>query len=72
MIPQLNLIMLLASKIFVILGAIIYFIFSVVIVKQVTSMSQNVYDKFNSILIIFSYLHLLFSILLIILALLFL
>jgi len=69
---QINDFMLLAGKFFTVLGTIIYFIFSVVIVKQVTSMSHNVYDKFNTILIIFSYLHLLFSILLIILALLFL
>jgi hypothetical protein len=64
--------MLLAGKLFAILGTILYFIFSIVIVKQVTSMSSNVYDKFNAILIAFSYLHLLFSILLIILAIVFL
>ncbi|MFA5828801.1 MAG: DUF5657 family protein [Candidatus Shapirobacteria bacterium] len=69
---QINTLMLLAGKLFAILGTILYFIFSIVIVKQVTSMSSNVYDKFNAILIAFSYLHLLFSILLIILAIVFL
>jgi len=68
MISQLNTLMLLAGKIFAILGTIIYFIFSVVMVKQVAAMSQNVHDKFNGILIAFSYLHLAFSLLLILLA----
>ena len=68
MISQLNALMLLAGKLFAILGTILYLIFSIVIVKQVTSMSQNVHDKFNSILIAFSYLHLAFSIFLVILA----
>lgn len=68
MISQINTLMLLAGKLFVILGTILYLIFSIVIVKQVTAMSQNVYDKFNGILIAFSYLHLAFSIFLILLA----
>ena len=68
MISQINLIMLLAGKLFAILGTILYLIFSIVMVKQVAAMSQNVHDKFNSILIAFSYLHLAFSILLILLA----
>ena len=69
---QITLVLLLLEKIFAILGTILYFIFSIIIVKQVTSMSQNVYDKFNGILIVFSYLHLLFSLFLIALAILFL
>jgi hypothetical protein len=72
MISQFNALMLLAGKIFTILGTVLYFIFSIVIVKQVTSMSKNVYDKFNNILIAISYIHLLFSLLLIILAFIFL
>lgn len=54
----------LVKAVFTFLGAFIYFIFALVIVKQVKSMSKIVYDKFNSILIIFSYLHLLFALLL--------
>jgi len=70
MIGEITTYLLLAEKIFAVIGAVIYFIFALVIVKQVTSMSNNVYDKFNSILIIFSYLHLAFSVFLIILTLL--
>lgn len=57
------------QKVFAILGTIIYLIFAIVMVKQVSTMSQNVYDKFNFILKIFSYLHLLLSIALVLLAL---
>jgi len=57
------------QKIFAILGTVIYLIFAIVMVKQVSTMSQNVYDKFNAILKIFSYLHLLLSIALVLLAL---
>ena len=70
--PQINAIILLAGKFFTILGTLIYLVFSIVIVKQVNSMSHNIYDKFNAILIAFSYIHLLFSVLLIILAVVFL
>jgi len=66
MFPNLNHYLVLAEKIFFILGAVIYFIFSLVVVKQTTTMSKNVQDKFNAILIIFSYLHLAFSLLLVI------
>ncbi|MBU3935249.1 hypothetical protein KJ909_01095 [Patescibacteria group bacterium] len=51
----------LSQSIFAFLGSLIYSIFALVIVKQVKSMSKNVYDKFNRILIIFSYLHFVFS-----------
>ena len=67
---QVTSILYLLEKVFAVLGAIVYFIFALVIVKQVTSMSNNVYDKFNAILIAFSYLHLAFSVFLIILTLL--
>ena len=64
MITQFNSILNLAQEIFAFLGSLIYLVFALVIVKQVTSMSKNVYDKFNRILIVFSYLHLIFSIIL--------
>lgn len=69
MTPQINAIILLTEKIFAVSGAVIYLIFAIVIVKQVLIMSKNVQDKFNDILIVFSYLHLLFSIALVLLTL---
>jgi hypothetical protein len=69
MFPQINNIILIAEKSFFVLGAIFYLVFALIIVKQTTMMSKNVSDKFNSILISFSYLHLLFSILLVFLTL---
>ena len=56
-----NFILNLAKEIFAFLGGLLYLIFALVVVKQVTSMSKNVYDKFNTILIVFSYIHFLFS-----------
>ncbi|HPT66388.1 MAG TPA: hypothetical protein PK257_03740 [Candidatus Woesebacteria bacterium] len=53
------------TKIFFISCSILYLIFSLIVVKQVTSMSKSVTDKFNPILILFSFIHLGFSILLI-------
>ncbi len=50
-------------------GSVIYLIFALVIVKQVNTMSKNVKDKFNSILITISFIHLLGAILLVFLAL---
>lgn len=58
----------LAEKIFGVLGAIIYLIFALVIVKQVATMTKNVKDKFNGVLIIFSYVHLAAAVLLIFIA----
>jgi len=58
----------LVEKICVIIGTLVYLVFAVVIVRQVNSMSKIVHDKFNIVLIIFSYLHLAFAILLLILA----
>lgn len=60
---------LLAQKTFFVLCSIFYSIFALVVVKQVTSMSKNVTDKFNSILISFSFIHLIFAGLLIFLSL---
>ena len=53
------------TKIFFILFAVLYFIFALIVVKQVTSMSRSVSDKFNVVLVIFSFIHLAFSVLLI-------
>lgn len=56
------------EKILGIAGSVIYLIFALVVVKQVKTMSKNVKDKFNNILITISYLHLLGAILLVFLA----
>lgn len=69
MFNSLNNYLIVAEKIFGVLGTIVYFIFALVVVKQVSTMSKNVKDKFNSILIIFSYLHLIAAGLLVFLAL---
>ena len=69
MFPILNNYFLLLEKLSFVLGAILYLIFALVVVKQTTMMSNNVNDKFNGILITFSYLHLTFSILLVFLTL---
>jgi hypothetical protein len=69
MLPNFNLYLLLIQKSFFVLGAIMYFIFSLVVVKQTSMMSRNVKDKFNSVLITFSYIHLAFSIFLVFLTL---
>jgi hypothetical protein len=46
---------------FFIIGSILNLIFSFIVVKQVTSMSKNIIDKFNYFLIIFSYIYLIIS-----------
>ena len=51
------------------LAGVIYLIFAAVVVKQVGTMAKNVNDKFNYVLIIFSYLHLAFTLVLIFLTL---
>jgi len=53
------------TQIFFIACSFLYFIFALIVVKQVTSMSKSVIDKFNVVLILFSFIHLGFSILLI-------
>ncbi|OQA56146.1 MAG: hypothetical protein BWY41_01553 [Candidatus Atribacteria bacterium ADurb.Bin276] len=65
--PDINSVFTLIFRIFFLLGSVFYVIFAVVVVRQVAMMSKNVYDKFNTILIIFSYLHLAFSIFLVLL-----
>lgn len=53
------------EKAIFVVGGILYLIFAIVVVKQVATMSRNIVDKFNSVLIIFSYIHLIFAILLV-------
>lgn len=50
------------EKIFALMGTGIYLIFAIVVVKQVSMMTKNVYDKFNGVVIFFSYVHLLLAI----------
>ena len=70
MIPNFDSIISISLKIFTLIGLGVYFIFALIVVKQVSVMSQNIYDLYNAHLKIFSYFHLFFSILVIILALL--
>ncbi|HPJ16608.1 MAG TPA: hypothetical protein PK639_00055 [Candidatus Woesebacteria bacterium] len=50
------------EKAIFIIGAILYLFYAGVVVKQVSMLTKNVNDKFNSILIFFSYGHLLFAV----------
>ena len=50
------------EKAIFILGSILYLFYAGVVVKQVSMLTKNVNDKFNPILIFFSYGHLLFAI----------
>ena len=65
MFPNLNSYLALAQKLSFTLGAIIYLVFAVIVVKQTAMMTKNVKDKFNSVLITISYIHLAFSVLLV-------
>jgi len=56
---------LIAIKIFFIVGSIINLIFSLIVVKQVSSMSQKIRDKFNYVLKIISYIYLVVSVILV-------
>jgi hypothetical protein len=68
MIPDFDNIIAIAFKIFTLIGLGVYFIFALIVVKQVSVMSQNIQDLYNGHLKFFSYLHFLFSILIILLA----
>lgn len=57
-----NYVLLFQKGVFV-FGAVLYVIFSMVVVKQVSTMSKNVSDKFNPILISLSYIHFVLAIL---------
>lgn len=69
MIPQINQYIQILEKASFVLGAVLYVIFAMVVVKQVGTMSKNVNDKFNSVLIAFSYLHFAFAVFLVFLTL---
>jgi hypothetical protein len=58
---DLNNYFLIIIKIFFIITSILNLVFSLIVVKQVNSMSKNIIDKFNQILKIFSYTYLVFS-----------
>ncbi|MFA6602633.1 MAG: DUF5657 family protein [Candidatus Shapirobacteria bacterium] len=67
--PDFSAYILLFQKIVFVIGALIYLVFAIIIVRQVTTMTKNVNDSFNPFLIIFSYLHLIFAIFLVLLTL---
>jgi len=67
--PDFSFYILLFQKVVFVIGALIYLIFAIVIVRQVTTMTKNVNDSFNPFLIIFSYLHLIFAVFLVLLTL---
>lgn len=58
MFPDATKYFILLERIFAIMGVGLYLIFAIVILKQVSMMTKNVYDKFNVIVIIISYIHL--------------
>ena len=69
MLQNIGLYLYLFQKFAVVLGTILYLIFGVIIVKQTSTMTKNINDKFNYILITFAYLHLAFSVFLVFLTL---
>ena len=69
MLLEINLFLQILEKASFVLGAVLYLIFASVVIKQVGTMTKNVYDKFNGVLITFSYLHFAFAIFLLILTL---
>lgn len=69
MVGEFNHYFFLVGKSLFVFASIIYLVFALVVAKQVLMMTKNVADKFNPLLIIFSYIHLLFSIFLILLTL---
>lgn len=61
-------IILVAGKIMAMVGTLLYLVFASVIVKQVRTMSADVVDKFNGILMIISYIHWIFALVLFVLS----
>ncbi len=61
--------LLIIEKIIGVLAAIVYAFFALIVVKQVQTMSKNVKDIFNPLLIVFAYAHLIGALVLIFLAL---
>jgi len=68
MLPDFTNYFVILERIFAFLGTGLYLIFAIVIVKQVSMMTKNVYDKFNGIIIAFSYIHLVLAIFLMVIA----
>jgi hypothetical protein len=60
--------LLIIEKIIGMLAAIVYLFFALIVVKQVQTMSKNVKDMFNPLLITFAYAHLVATLVLILLA----
>lgn len=60
--------LLILEKIIGVVGSIVYLIFALIVVKQVTTMSKNVKDMFNPLLITFAYIHLMAALALVFLA----
>jgi hypothetical protein len=58
MLPDVTGYLVILERIFAVVGMGLYLIFAIVIVKQVSMMTKNVYDKFNGLVIIVSYIHL--------------
>lgn len=48
-------------KYFFLACTVFYFIFAIILIRQVTTMTKNITDKFNYIPISLSYIHLMFS-----------
>ena len=68
MLPDITGYFIILERIFAIVGTGLYLIFAIVIVKQVSMMTKNVYDKFNWIVIVFSYIHLALSVFLLLMS----
>jgi hypothetical protein len=62
---DLNSFLLPVIKIFFIILSFLYLIFSIIVVHQVVTISKSVKDKFNQYLTIFSLIHLIFAVVLI-------
>lgn len=60
---------LLLVKVFFILGTCLYMVFSIIVVKQISNISKHIHTRLNPVLVIFSYIHLIFSLFLIFLTL---
>jgi len=61
--------LLIIEKIVGVMAAVVYLFFALIVVKQVQTMSKNVKDIFNPLLIVFAYAHLIASLVLVFLVL---
>jgi hypothetical protein len=62
---DLNFYLLPVIKIFFIILSLFYLIFSIIVVRQVITMSKSIKDKFNQYLTVFSLIHLVFAVILV-------